>query len=148
MGVTKKQGRRFLKNEQFLPPVTHTCVCVSGCKKRLFLGKYGLLCFLVTPALRLPLLPYFRRFTATLRCIYLVELPFRKISASKHHLSWVTFEKCNRRTLIWLTSSLLVEQSTFINILHLDCYFLLYENYLKPSTHSLSLPQSYNPWNH
>ena len=42
----------FPKNEYFLPPDTHTYVCVSGGKKYSFFGKFGVLCFLETPVLR------------------------------------------------------------------------------------------------
>ena len=35
-----------------------TCVCVSGGTKRLFFGKFEVLCFLVTPALRFAFYPY------------------------------------------------------------------------------------------
>ena len=36
-------------------------VCVSGGKKCLFSGNFGVLCFLETPVLRFALLPYYRR---------------------------------------------------------------------------------------
>ena len=36
-------------------------MCVSGGKKCLFFGKYGVLCFLETPVLRFALLAYYRR---------------------------------------------------------------------------------------
>ena len=53
MGVTRKQRTpNFLKHEHFSLPDTHTCVCVSGGKKCSFFGKFGVLCFLVTPVLR------------------------------------------------------------------------------------------------
>ena len=35
-------------------------MCVSGGKKCLFFGKFGVLCFLETPVLRFALLPYYR----------------------------------------------------------------------------------------
>ena len=38
-----------------------TCVCVSGCKKCSFFGKFGRLCFFVTSVLRFAFLPYHRR---------------------------------------------------------------------------------------
>ena len=38
-----------------------SCVCVSGGKKCLFFGDFGVLCFLETPVLRFALLPYSRR---------------------------------------------------------------------------------------
>ena len=58
-GVPRKQcTRNFLKNEYFLPTDTYTCLCVSECKKCLFFGKFGALCFRV----RFAFLPYYRRF--------------------------------------------------------------------------------------
>ena len=36
-------------------------MCISGGKKCSFFGKFGVLCFLVTPVLRLAHLPYYRR---------------------------------------------------------------------------------------
>ena len=54
----------FRKNEHFLPPDTHTCLCVSRGKKCSFSRKFGVLCFLVTPALRFTLLPYCQGFCA------------------------------------------------------------------------------------
>ena len=38
------------------------CVCVSGCKKCSFFGKFGVLCFFETPVLSFTLLPYYRRY--------------------------------------------------------------------------------------
>ena len=38
-----------------------TDVCVSGDKRSLFFGKFGVVCFLETPVLRFALLPYYRR---------------------------------------------------------------------------------------
>ena len=40
---------------------TRTHVCVSGSKKCLFFGNFGVLCFLETPVLRFALLPDYRR---------------------------------------------------------------------------------------
>ena len=56
-----KQAKFSKKPEHFLPPDTHTYVCVSGGKKCSFFEKFGVLCFLETPLLRLALLPYYRR---------------------------------------------------------------------------------------
>ena len=47
--IRKQSLPNFPKNEHFLPPGTHTYVCVSEGKKCSFFGKFGLLCFLVTP---------------------------------------------------------------------------------------------------
>ena len=61
-GCLKKTNLvKFSENEHFLPPDTHTHVCVSGGKKCLFFGKFGVLCFLETTVLRFVLLPYYRR---------------------------------------------------------------------------------------
>ena len=61
-GVSRKQSTsNFPKNEHFLPPDTHTYVCVSGGKKCSFFGKFDMLCFLETPILISVLLPYYRR---------------------------------------------------------------------------------------
>ena len=61
-GVSRKQSTpNFPKNEHFLPPDTHTFVCVSGGKKCSFFGEFGTLCFLETPVLRFTLLPYYQR---------------------------------------------------------------------------------------
>ena len=57
-----KARQIFRKNENFLPPDTHMYVCVSGGKKCLFFGKFGVLCFLETPVLRFSLLAYYRRY--------------------------------------------------------------------------------------
>ena len=56
-----KARQIFRKNEHFLPPDTHTYVCVSGGKKCSFFGKFGVLCFLETPVLKFNLLPFYRR---------------------------------------------------------------------------------------
>ena len=62
MGVSRKQSTpKFPKNKPFLPPDTHTYVCVSGGKKCLFFGNFGVLCFLKTPVFIFTLLPYYRR---------------------------------------------------------------------------------------
>ena len=47
--------QNFPKNKHFLPPL-----CVSGDKKCSFFGKFGMLCFLVTPVFRFAYLPYQR----------------------------------------------------------------------------------------
>ena len=63
-GVSRKQSKpNFARNEHFLPPDTHTYVCVSGGKKCSFFGKIGVLCFLKTPVLRFALLLYYRQNT-------------------------------------------------------------------------------------
>ena len=66
-GLSRKQSTpNFPRNEHFLPPDTHTYVCVSGrCvsggKKCSFFEQFGVFCFIETPVLRFPLLPYYRR---------------------------------------------------------------------------------------
>ena len=57
-GVAKKQSTpNFPKNEHFLPPDMHTCVCVSGVKKFSVSRKFSVLCFFPTPVLGFALLP-------------------------------------------------------------------------------------------
>ena len=53
--LQENKTSNFPKNEHFLPPDTHSYVCVSGGKKCLFLGKFDVLCFLETPVLRFTL---------------------------------------------------------------------------------------------
>ena len=53
---------KHTSEKHFLPLNTHTCLCVSGGKKCLFFGNFGVLCFLEILVLRLALLPYFPRF--------------------------------------------------------------------------------------
>ena len=46
MGVSRKQSKpNFPKNKHFLPPDMHNYVCILGCKKCSFFGKFGVLCF-------------------------------------------------------------------------------------------------------
>ena len=69
MGVSRKQSTpNFPKNEHFLPPDTHTYVCVSGVNKCLFFGKLGVLCFLEIPVLRFALLPITHEILEMLQC--------------------------------------------------------------------------------
>ena len=49
-----KAGRIFRKTNI-------SYMCVSGKKKCSFFGKFGVLCFLVTPVLKFALLPYYQR---------------------------------------------------------------------------------------
>ena len=56
-----KASQIFRKTNTY-PPGTHTCFCVSGGKKCSFLGKFGVLYFLVTPVYRFAFLPHYRRF--------------------------------------------------------------------------------------
>ena len=44
----KTKHAKFSEKRTFLPPDTHTYVCVSGGKKYSFFGKFGELCFLNT----------------------------------------------------------------------------------------------------
>ena len=59
-GVSRKQSMpKFPKNKHFLPPDTHTYVCISGGgEKCLFFGNFGVLCFPETSVLRFALLSY------------------------------------------------------------------------------------------
>ena len=56
-GCFKKMNHaKFSQKQTF-----NTYVRVSGGKKCLFFGKFGVFCFLETPVLRFTLLPYYRR---------------------------------------------------------------------------------------
>ena len=57
-------GLSFLNFLSFFFPLasnSEIVVCVSGGKKCLFFGNFGVLCFLETPILRVALLPYYRQ---------------------------------------------------------------------------------------
>ena len=69
---TKHEHAKFSVKQTFLTTDTHTYVCVSEGKKHPLFGKFGVLCFLVTPVLRFVLLPYYQR-----------VLPNIEISSSK-----------------------------------------------------------------
>ena len=49
-----------IKTSQFVRNKARLCVCVSG-DKNFFFGKFGVLCFLVTPVLGFAFFPYCRR---------------------------------------------------------------------------------------
>ena len=55
----KTKDANFPKKNNISYPLkrTRSYVCVSGCKKCLFFGKFGVLCFLESPVLRFALLP-------------------------------------------------------------------------------------------
>ena len=57
----KAKHAKISEKQTFLTPDTHTYVCVSGGKKCLFLGNFGVLCFFETPVLRFAFLPYYRQ---------------------------------------------------------------------------------------
>ena len=76
-GVTRKQRTpNFPKNDYFVPRVTHTCVCLSMGKKCSFLGKFGVLCFLVTYVLKFVLLPNHRRIDPLNVVVCVIYTPF------------------------------------------------------------------------
>ena len=56
--------------------------CVSGGKKCLFFGNFGMLCFLETPVLRLALLPYYRRIHLNLNLYLTNSSKFKSILVS------------------------------------------------------------------
>ena len=87
--VTRIQSTpNFPKKEHFLPPDTHTYVCVSGCKKCSFFGTLGMLCILVTSVLRFAFLPYYRR-------SYILLLFFENIWKYLNiYFLWTWFKAC------------------------------------------------------
>ena len=54
----ENKAYQFFPKINVSPPDTQRYVCVSGVKKRLFFGKFGVLCFLETPISRLTLLTF------------------------------------------------------------------------------------------
>ena len=60
--ISRKQSTpNFPEKEHFLPPDTHTYVCVWVGKKCSFFRKICFLCFLITSVLRCAFLPYYWR---------------------------------------------------------------------------------------
>ena len=59
----KTKHAKFSEKRTFLPPDTHTYMCVSGGNKRSFFGKFGVLCFLETLVLIFAYLPYYRQYS-------------------------------------------------------------------------------------
>ena len=57
-GNLKSKHAKFSEKETFLTQLYAHVRCVSGSKKFLFFGKYGILCFLVTSVLRFVFFPY------------------------------------------------------------------------------------------
>ena len=53
---------KFVKSNRFDNVCSKIHVCVSGGKKCLCFGNFGVLCFLETPVLRFALLSYYRRY--------------------------------------------------------------------------------------
>ena len=83
----KTKHTKLSKKLTFLTPDTLAQVCVSGGKKCLFFGKFGVLCFLETPALRFALLPYYRRYRVPLR-IYRVIRKYKRFEQICLNLNW------------------------------------------------------------
>ena len=77
----KAKHAKISKKKHFLPPDTHTYVCVSGGKTCLFFGNFGVLCFLETPVLRFALLPYYRRIVLVGTPLKLCFLQHKAINA-------------------------------------------------------------------
>ena len=91
----KTKHANFVKNKHFLLPDTHTYVCVSGCKKCSFFGKFVVLCFLKTPVLRLALLFYYRRNLLT-TCF--VETQINRFSGHKKRSLLLLFSSVSSQT--------------------------------------------------
>ena len=110
--VSRKQSSpNFLKNQHFLPPDTHTYVCVLGGKKCSFFGKFGALCFLEISLLRLALLPYYRRkWVANLKLI-IIDLWLTTLGCTAQKMEFSTedfFSKCDQiRNFLRISSHLL-----------------------------------------
>ena len=63
MSVTRKQHAKFSDKRTFLTPLKRTRAYAYHEIKnvRFFFGKFGVLCFLVTPVLRFAILPYYQQ---------------------------------------------------------------------------------------
>ena len=95
-GVSRKQSTtNFPKNKHFLPPDTHTYVCVSGGNKCSFFGKFRVLCFLKTPISRFALLPYYQRIVT-----FLVT---KEVSTFLSHYNKLVRLFCQHLMLIYLS---------------------------------------------
>ena len=71
---------------------------VSGGKKCLFFGNFGMLCFLETPVLKFALLPYYRQLVRSLPC--LMFIPHKNHKNNVFDIaSWVKF--C---VIIWVNN--------------------------------------------
>ena len=104
-------------SEHFLPSDTHTCVCVSGGKKCWFFENFVVLCFLVTPVLRFPFLPYYRRVMIfAVNIISYVSLFWKKLQSAEV----LNLEKTNPFGLIFLMNialnALAVAVKALVNI--------------------------------
>ena len=75
-----------------------TYVCLSGCKKCSFFGKFGTLCFLVTSVLRFAFLPYHQR-----NLIWWITTvkPSKKEHLSHCSLCFKTHIPCAKSFQIW-----------------------------------------------
>ena len=56
----ENKARQIFRKTNISYPLIRTCI--SGCKKRSFFRKFGVLCFLETPVLRFAILPYYPRY--------------------------------------------------------------------------------------
>ena len=74
-GVAKKQNAKFSGKTK----ISYTCV--SGAKKCSFFKKFGVLCFLLTPVLRIGLLPYYRRYSTT----FMTKITHSVVTISPNH---------------------------------------------------------------
>ena len=107
----KPSSPNFLKNQHFLPPDTHTYVCVLGGKKCSVFGKFGALCFLEISVLRLALLPYYRRkWVANLKLI-IIDLWLTTLGCTAQKMKFSIedfFSKCDQiRNFLRISSHLL-----------------------------------------
>ena len=59
--LKENKAHQFFQKTNISYPDMHMCICVSGGKKCLFFGKFGVLCFLLASVLRFSLLLYCRQ---------------------------------------------------------------------------------------
>ena len=126
--MSRKQSTpNFPKNERFLPPDTHTYVCVSGGKKCLFFEKFGVFCFLETHVLRFAILPYYRQ--------YFMRLSTKFSVISMKLIGSLKIQRSRRLTLLGKTTKThkyqslvnFKEQKFFICLsISFFCFFFLF----------------------
>ena len=93
------------------------CVCVSGGKKYSFFGKFGVLCFLVTPVLRFALLPYCRRIDVAYSHLPPIKILIKKSDAFYESTSPIVFQRpsfTSNFSALFRASLLLIPPTAYI----------------------------------
>ena len=70
--LQENKARKIFRKTNISYPLIRTRACTYRGKEYSLFGKFGVLCFLVTPVLRFALLPYCRRFV---QCVFELGFP-------------------------------------------------------------------------